>query len=97
MTTDVDHNTFVLRAFVCANGGFYFCGDEGASSLTDIFQRRPNQCRYAIVRNTYSNEYLSIDMFELLTTDGTDLLVGESRVYPTEDAAIAATHMIYNL
>jgi hypothetical protein len=88
-------DAFVLRAFVCDNGGFYFRGDEGASSLADIFQRRPNQCRYAIVRDACTDQYLAIDLYELLTTTGTDMHVSERKVYPTEDAAIAATHMIY--
>lgn len=88
-------DTFILRAFVCDNSGFYYCGDEGASSLVDIFQRRPNQCRYAIVRDPHADTYLVIDLFELLTTDGTDIMIGKFKTYPTEDAAIAATHLTY--
>lgn len=83
---------YTLRAFVCDCGEVRRVNDEGSSTLQDIFIRRPDACRYAIVR--HRDKYLAVDMYELLT-DGVDVIIGKHRELPTEDAAIAATQLSY--
>lgn len=83
---------YTLRAFVCDCGDVKRVNDEGSSTLADIFVRRPDTCKYAIVR--CRDKYLAIDMYELLT-DGNHVMLGEHIELPTEDAAIAAAQLKY--
>ena len=83
---------YVLRAYVCDCGDVKRVNDEGSSTVADIFLRRPDTCKYAIVR--FRDKYLVVDLYELLT-DGKDVMIGEHIELPTEDAAIAAAQLKY--
>lgn len=88
-----------LVAYVCDCGDVRRVGDMGTVTLAAVYQRRPGGCRFAVIEQATlmdalrRHEYLLVDLYELLTTDGADVLLGEYMVFDTEDAAIAAGQM----
>ena len=98
---------YQLRAYVCNCGDVRVAIDMGVTTLTQVFQRRPDGCRFAVVQvlgvekvrdstyatTTYENQFLTIDLYELKTTDGRDVLLGEHKVFSTYEAAVAAAQM----
>lgn len=87
---------YQLRAYVCACGDVREVVDMGVTTLRQVFHRRPDGCRFAVVsrvRRSDWGDYLSIDLYELKTTTGHDVLLGDHKVFPTYEAAIAAAQM----
>lgn len=72
-------------------------GDMGVTSLKRVFTRRPDGCRYTVVAVIVPGEdrdtYAVIDMYNLQTSTGTDVLLGPHMVFASEDAAIAAAQL----
>jgi len=87
---------FQLLAYVCSCGDVRMVEDMGFTTMESIFQRRPDGCQYAVVRRMLppdDAEFLTADLYELLTTDGRDVLLGDYKVFSTFDAALVAAQL----
>src|SRR6478736_4531889 len=82
-----------LLWYVDEKGGEVGFTDEGYTDLVGVFERRPEEYRYAIV-HVCPDEYWVIDMYKLRHNDiWTTLSLGEHRVYKSVEAALMAAHL----
>lgn len=86
-----------LHAFVCDGGVVHPTADVGYTELGDIFVRRPNRCRYAILEDVRS--FIVADMFDVQWLDKTQfaMQLGAHHRHTTYDAAIMAASLTYLL
>lgn len=90
-----------LRAYVCRCGDVRVAADMGVTTLADVFQRRPDGCQFGIVSRLATSctaersiDYLVIDLYALRTLTGREVLLGDHKVFPTYEAAVAAAQLM---
>jgi len=97
MNTLAGRGRYLLAAYVCGCGDVRPVNDMGATTLVDIFHRRPDGCQFAIASEVplpgWDPEFMVIDLYDLMTTGGSDTMLGRYRTLPTYDAAITAAQM----
>lgn len=92
----------ILCAYIGDGGYIEWVNDEGTSTFSQVFVRRPSGCRYAIVK--MKSTYASIDMFEgLMLPYPVSAFLHDKRAevgvhyhYPTLNTAILATILSYD-
>jgi len=85
----------VLKAYVCGPGCVHRVEDEGSSLFSQVYQRRPPGCRYAVVEIAPATIWV-LDMYSTkLLDDGLGVKPGDYTVYTDIDAAIMATALNY--
>lgn len=84
----------ILRAWVCKTGGVHLVHGEGTLSFRDVFTRRREGCRYAVVE--MGREFVAYDMFDILIVDWPELILPRWCLsFPTIEAAMMAVTLTY--
>lgn len=87
---------FFIRAYICDGPCQHIVDQIGSSTFAEIFVRRPNGCRYAIMEPVDKRNYfMVVDMYDT-RVDGLNVHMGNNTVYPSIDAAIAAPMLSYS-
>lgn len=93
-----------LHAYVCESGKVRQVNDLGTVEFVDVFNQRPDRCRYAVVQEVGRQDFTVFDLYDAQIVDGQDptnpraismLLPGKHEYHPTLDAAIMATGLCY--
>lgn len=93
---------YVLYAYVCGAGCVQMADVEGTVTFTQIFMKRPSECRYAVVGYwdvvEHKERVLVWDMFDSrINTTGSKVFPPlPVRVCDDVDQAIMATLMLYD-
>lgn len=84
-----------LVAFVCDGGVVRYSGDLGTSTFHEIFVRREDMCRWAVLMEVGPNAregYIRADMYNCRTagehSEWFHVVLGEHHVFSTEEAAL---------
>lgn len=94
-----------LVGYVCDHSCVKLHKGEGTMTFQQIFIARPDSCRYAVMERLDTHDYVVVDLYSAVVeipqrtpthhyniVDFDNVL---SRIYPSEDAAIAATVLSY--
>lgn len=86
---------FFIREYICDGPCRKAVDQIGTSTFAEIFVRRPDKCRYAIVEPVDRRYYMVIDLYDTRIS-GLDVFMGNNTVFPTYEAAIAAPMLTYD-
>ena len=90
-----------LVGYVCDGSCFKQHAGEGTMTYHQVFVQRPDTCRYAVLERFEPSQFLVVDLYE---TTMKPLYNGplatfergiNTKIYRSEDAAVAATQLSY--
>lgn len=85
----------ILKAYVCGPGCVTRIEDEGSSLFSQVYQRRPAGCQYAVVEIAPTTIWV-IDLYSTqLLADSVGVKPGNYTVFSDLDAAIMARLLAY--
>lgn len=89
---------FKLRAYVCEAGCVRWQDDYGWSTFSQIYIRRPDDCRYAVAeKGAIMPEFIVWDLFNVMMTPAGELIVPPPMLENWSlEAAVMATQLTYS-
>lgn len=86
---------YLCIAYVCGRECIRFTGSVGHQTFEQIYVSQPNDCRYAVARDT-QGRVLVWDLFDcLVSMPRHNVWPPEPKIYTEQDAALMATLLLY--
>lgn len=89
-------NRYKLYAYVCGRDCVRVSQDEGVMTYHQIFTKRPEDCRYAVVAVS-PRKFVVWDLYDIWGTWRSDFRAPSPiRICTTADSAVVATALLYD-